>query len=164
MNEVVRTVRSSVRAALQGAFVALVLVSMSPASQARTYSSYALVNEDATLRVSGRRIHLYGIYVPPTNRLCRGDIRPVRCAPRAALALKFKIQGFVRCEEKARHRDRSITALCYAKGEDLSAYLIERGWAVALPGAPFPYTVLERIARKNNKGVWAFPVDAISGD
>ena len=35
-------------------------------------------------------------------------------------------------------------------------YLIERGWAVAAPGGPFQYRVLENIARERNMGVWGF--------
>jgi endonuclease YncB( thermonuclease family) len=132
------------------------------AARARVHESYAIVNDDATLQVSGRTIHLYGVYVPPSGRSCRTTLRPARCASRAALALDFKIQGFVRCIERVRYRDRSIGAVCHARGHDLGAYLIRRGWAVARPGAPFEYTVLERIARKRGKGVWGFQADVVT--
>ena len=46
-------------------------------------------------------------------------------------------------------------------GEDLSAYLLEQGWAVALPDAPFEYQTLEKIARSRGFGVWGTPVDNI---
>ena len=46
----------------------------------------------------------------------------------------------------------------------LAAYLIERGWAMALPGAPFEYHAIERIARSREVGVWGWPVDAITDD
>lgn len=42
-------------------------------------------------------------------------------------------------------------------GEDLAAYLLEQGWAVALPYTPFEYHVLERIARHKGFGIWGFP-------
>lgn len=74
--------------------------------------SYALVNDDGTIQVRGRTVHFYGIYIPETNYNCQTFIRPVQCGQRAALALKFKIQGFVRCEEKSRNEDRSINAIC----------------------------------------------------
>ena len=130
--------------------------------------SYARVKDDGTLRVSNRTVHLYGIYIPPTNRQCRTQIRPVRCAPRAALALEFKIQGFVFCESQRRNRDGSIQAVCYVDrtpldpGEDLAAYLLRNGWALARPEAPFEYHALERIARSRELGVWGFPVDSIT--
>ena len=123
--------------------------------------SYAHVEDDGTLRIRNRRIRLYGIYIPPTSRICRTTIRPVRCAPRAANALDFKIQGFVECRPVYRHRDRSLTARCYNDGEDLGAYLIDRGWAVAAPGAPFEYTVLEDLARHHSRGIWGFNADVI---
>ena len=116
--------------------------------------SYATVRPDATLRVGSRLVRLYGIYIPPMGRTCRSTLRPAKCGSNAALALDFKIRGFVNCQPVRRHRDRSITALCRNKGVDLSAYLIERGWAVALPDGPFEYRVLERIARARNMGVW----------
>ncbi len=116
--------------------------------------SYARVLPDATLVVGSRTVRLYGIFVPPMGRTCRTSLRPVKCGTNAALALEFRIRGFVHCQPVHRHPDRSVTALCRNKGVDLSAYLIERGWAVALPDGPFEYHVLERIARKRNMGVW----------
>lgn len=118
--------------------------------------SYATVRPDATLLVGSRVVRLYGIYVPPMGRTCRSNLRPVKCGSHAVLALDFKIRGFVRCAPVYRHRDRSVTALCRNRGVDLSAYLIERGWAVAVPGGPFEYQVLERIARRRGMGVWGF--------
>jgi endonuclease YncB( thermonuclease family) len=125
------------------------------ARAAAAIESYAFVNDDATLEVRNRRIRLHGIYVPPSPRTCRGNIHPVRCGSQAVLALEFKIQGFVRCHPVQREPDGSLSAVCYCKGEDLGAYLLSRGWAVARPGAPFEYEVLERIARERQVGVWA---------
>jgi endonuclease YncB( thermonuclease family) len=125
-------------------------------------SSYAFVNDDGTLRIRGRTIHLFGIYIPPTNTLCRSFTRPVQCAPRAALALDFKIGAdFVHCDIKRKNQDGSFTAVCRANGEDLAGYLLQRGWAAALPEAPPEYAVLERIARSRGLGVWGFPVDNV---
>ena len=134
---------------------------LSPAALGRELKSYAFVEEDGTLRISGRQVHLYGIHIPPTGRTCRTFIRPVRCGSRASLALDFRIQGFVSCEVVRQHRDRSVTGLCRVGGEDLSAYLLSRGWALALPNAPFEYVALERIARHKSLGVWGMPVDRI---
>jgi endonuclease YncB( thermonuclease family) len=125
-------------------------------------SSYAFVQPDATLRVSGETIRLYGIFVPPTDQTCRTFERPVECGTRASLALDFHIAvEFVHCEEKVRHPDASLTALCRVRGEDLSAWMLQQGWAVALPDAPFEYAALEKIARARGLGVWGFPVDVL---
>jgi len=144
------------------------LVLMSSSVPARELHSYALVQDDASLLVDGRRVRLHGIYLPDAGRRCRTRIRPVRCSSRAALALDFRIQGFVHCFPQARNADRSLNAICYVgrnrfhEGEDLAAHLLRLGWALALPGAPYEYHALERIARHNGRGVWGITVDRIT--
>jgi endonuclease YncB( thermonuclease family) len=130
-------------------------------------SSYAFVNENGTLRIEGETIHLYGIHIPETGRHCRTNTRPVICGSRAYLALEFKIQGFVHCEIRDRNHDGSVVGHCrvnvsnFDEGTDLSAYLLKRGWAAALPNAPVRYHTLEKIASRRGMGVWGFPVDSI---
>ena len=43
--------------------------------------SFAIVRDDGSLEVRGRTIRLFGIHIPRTDRVCRGSIRPARCAP-----------------------------------------------------------------------------------
>lgn len=133
-----------------------------PVSGSAPIVSYAKVRADASLLVGSRVVRLYGIHVPPMGRTCRAILRPARCGSHAVLALDFKIRGFVRCSPVYRNRDRSVTALCRNRGVDLGAYLIERGWAVARPDAPFEYQVLERIARERSMGVWGLTGVAIA--
>jgi endonuclease YncB( thermonuclease family) len=130
--------------------------------------SYAIVRDDGSLRVQGRTIRLFGVYMPPTESGCRSDFRPPLCGNRSVRALKLKIRGFVRCAPQAKLADGSLSAVCYVDGNsiteppvDLGAWLIEQGLAVAGPGAPFEYQTLERIAQVNRRGVWGFPVDQI---
>jgi endonuclease YncB( thermonuclease family) len=156
--------RFLLRIARQALF-ATTVGTISLAVTASELHSYALVQDDASLLVRGKTVHLYGVHIPPTERKCRSNIRPVRCASRAALALDFKVQGFVHCFVRGANPDRSLNAVCYVdrssfdEGVDLAAYLIEHGWALALPEAPFEYQALEKIARHNNRGVWGFSVD-----
>lgn len=125
-------------------------------------TGYAQIQADGSLIVNRRLIRLYGIYIPFTETTCRSFLRPRRCGSRAALALDLRLQGFVHCREQWVNEDGSISAVCHADytsvsmGEDLAAYLLELGWAVALPGAPFEYHVLERIARHKSLGIWGF--------
>lgn len=123
-------------------------------------SSYAFVQDDGSLRVSGYTIRLFGVYIPPTAQSCRSFERPVTCAPQAALALDFKIGAdFIHCNPQARNDDGSVTAVCRVGDTDLSAYLLSRGWALALPDAPFEYVALEKIARQRGLGVWGLSVE-----
>jgi endonuclease YncB( thermonuclease family) len=38
---------------------------------------------------------------------------------------------------------------------------LNQGWALALPGAPFSYVALERIAQSRGRGLWGFQADSI---
>ena len=119
--------------------------------------SYAIIQEDATLKIKGRIVRLFGISIPSINWICAGAGYPVSCETRAAVrALNFKIQGFVYCYEQRTNPDGSITAICRNGYEDLSAYLIKQGWAVATPDAPFEYHVLENLSRTNRRGFWGY--------
>ncbi len=149
---------------MRALFIASIVALAIAPLQARSADivSYAIVRDDGSLQVRGRIIQLFGIYIPPTGQTCRTYIHPIKCASRAVLALDFKIDShFVHCDKKGENADGSIIALCRAGGEDLSAWMLERGWAVALPDAPFEYTVLEKIARTKQQGVWGTPVDTI---
>ncbi len=99
---------------LRSALLALVIAtSLAPASPARAAPArLAFVQDDGTLKVGGRIVRLFGIHIPPTNRVCRSFTNPVHCAARAVLALDLRVDRFVRCEPLGRNRDRSVTALC----------------------------------------------------
>ncbi len=139
-----------------------------PAAAAETIVGHAIVQDDGTLLIKNRTVALFGIYLAPTDRQCREWIRPVRCADRGVLALDFKVRGFVTCLPRGRDDEGAIHATCYVgrtgldRGEDLGAYLIQQGWALALPNAPFEYQAMERIAESRGRGVWGYSVDSFS--
>lgn len=145
--------------------LSLTLLLLSTAVFSESFSSYAFINDNGTLRINKKTVHLYGIHIPETSENCRTSQQPPVCAQRAALALDFKINSFVRCEVISENPNGSITGQCFAnysnfdEGDDLSAYLLERGWAVALPDAPIEYITLEKIARSRGFGVWGIALD-----
>ncbi|WP_147274770.1 thermonuclease family protein [Ferruginivarius sediminum] len=151
-------------AAVLGTF-ALILGSAAPA--ASEFRSYALVQPDATLKVAGRHVRLWGIFIPDSGQECLTLFNPPRCGTRAAIALEQRIQRFVTCEIQGRDRDGMPLAICregmtkFDPGEDLAAYLLREGWAVAAPYAPFEYHTLERIARTRGFGIWGFQVESV---
>lgn len=125
-------------------------------------SGFATMQDNGVLKISGYHVHLYGIIIPPTEQTCYTFIRPMPCGSRAALALNFKIEGdFVHCIALTRHADDRLTARCALEGEDLSAWMLQHGWAVALPDAPVQYAALEKIAQSRGIGIWGIPVDTI---
>ena len=145
-------------------FLSFILLLCSLPVFAETIASYAFINDDGTLRINRKTIHLYGIVIPQTSVNCSKQ-RPAFCGERAALALEFKISNFVRCEVMDENPDGSLIGRCFAnyshfdEGDDLSAYLLERGWAAALPDAPAEYQVLDRIAQSRRMGIWGIPID-----
>jgi endonuclease YncB( thermonuclease family) len=158
--------RDAARLSLGALFASTLAFSM--VAGASEIESYAIVQDDGSLRVRGKTIRLFGVYMPSTARGCRSDFNPPLCGNRSVRALKTRIRGFVRCYPQAQLSDGSLSAVCYVDGDssteppiDLGAWLIEQGMAVAGPGAPFEYQTLERIAAVNRRGVWGFQVDQI---
>ncbi|MCG6860360.1 MAG: nuclease-like protein [Chromatiaceae bacterium] len=150
-------------------FFALALMLFTPSAlSAGELVGHAIVRSDGSLLIKKRVVRLDGIYLPPTNRQCREWIRPVRCDSRAVLALDFKVKGFIHCFPRSENGDGSLNAVCYVNqtsfepGEDLAAYLIEQGWALALPNAPFEYQAIEKIALSRKVGVWGYQVDSVT--
>jgi hypothetical protein len=151
-----------------GLGVLLVSLLLAGNASAREFEGHAIVRSDGSLLIKNRVVHLFGIYMPSTNRQCRAWITPVRCDERGVLALDFFVKGFITCFERVQRADGSVDATCYRDrssfdpGTDLAAYLIERGWALARPEAPFEYHAMERIARSQEVGVWGWQVDSVT--
>lgn len=130
------------------------------------FRSYANVQDDGTLVIQNKLVRLHGIYIPQQGQFCDTQFRPARCGSRAAVALEFKIQGFVTCREMGYFNDGSISAICWNRrgnfdeGDDLGAYLITQGLALAGPNAPYEYRALERVAEANGVGIWGFQADS----
>lgn len=150
------------------AAVLAVAASLLAAGPARAeIASYALVQDDGTLKISGRTVRLFGILIPETGQHCDARLRPTRCRPRAVSQLEFRIgPNFVRCEPVRRLRDGSVSAVCrvgsiHREGLDLAAWMLREGWAVATPEAPLEYHVLEDVARTRERGIWGFQADSI---
>lgn len=148
---------------MRAPYSALLLLLLLPCrAAAADFEGFPYVNDDGTLRIHHTTIQLYGILIPETDQQCQFFVRPVQCAPRAALALKFDIgTAYVRCDDKGKNRDGSHVALCTADGQDLSAQLLKQGWAAALPDAPYKYKVLQQIAQSRGIGIWGIPLDRL---
>jgi endonuclease YncB( thermonuclease family) len=138
--------------------LATLLCAISPSSAQNELSGYVFVEDDGTLRLHGQTIHLFGIHIPDTDESCFTFISPPLCGPRAVIALEFRIgSDWVYCDIKERGPE-GLIGLCRVDDEDLSAWMLKQGWALALPGAPFEYQALEKIARSQGRGIWGIPV------
>lgn len=85
-----------------------------------------------TIEIHGQRIRLYGIDAPESGQTCEADGKVYRCGKDAAFALTDKIgRQTVECEDRGRDRYDRVIAICYAGGQDIGAWLVDQGWALA---------------------------------
>jgi len=135
----------------------LCLLTVGQAAAQDELSGYVFVQDEGTLRLQGRNVHLFGIHIPSTPDDCFTFIRPPLCGPRAVIALEWRIGSeWVYCNTVQRLPD-GLIGRCRVDEEDLSAWMLEHGWALALPDAPFEYRALEKIARAQGRGIWGIP-------
>lgn len=130
---------------------------------AREFRSYALVNDDGTLQIQGQTFILQGIYIPTTGVGCKFERSPEPCASPSVQALRQRIGSrFVYCLSIYRTEEGAFVGSCLAgrsRGdeEDLGAWMIRNGWALAGPDAPYEFIALERLAERQRLGIWSFP-------
>jgi endonuclease YncB( thermonuclease family) len=148
--------------ACDAALVGVLLVAAPPGGRAaEVVDGLATVQGDGSLRVGGQTVRLRGVYLPDADPACRSLTRSAPCSSRAVRALQGKASGFVRCG-LVRGGGGVLQGTCtvpgpdrFGPGEDLAAWLIERGWAMTTPDAPARYYSLEALARSRGAGLWA---------
>ena len=117
----------------------------------------ATVIDGDTLDVAGARVRLFGIDAPEAGQTCRRAGRNWACGADAEKALVSVIAGReVRCEEQDRDRYGRIVGICRAGSENLNAWMVENGWAVAYRqyGGRI-YNPEEVVARVAQRGIWS---------
>ncbi len=111
-----------------------------------------------TIDIAGQRIRLYGIDTPESDQLCEADGKPWRCGQEATFALANIIgRTWVDCVERDRDRYGRIVAVCRVggpKGQDLGAWMVSEGWALAYRKYSMDYVAAEDAARAAGRGLW----------
>jgi endonuclease YncB( thermonuclease family) len=123
----------------------------------------ASVVDGDTLEIRGDRIRLYGVDAFESGQRCRDSAGArQRCGRMAAFALDELVrQHSVRCVETDRDRWGRIIARCATtRTPDLSAALVEQGWALAFTRYSQRYVPQEAAARAQRRGAWAGSFDA----
>jgi endonuclease YncB( thermonuclease family) len=116
----------------------------------------ASVIDGDTIDIHGERIRLFGVDAPESGQTCSDEQgKTYRCGQRAAQALDYRISGgVVRCEPQDRNRYGRVVAICRAHGEDLSAWVVGLGWALAFRRYSERYVPAEALAKKRKLGIW----------
>ena len=98
----------------------------------------------------------------PLGRLYDGlTVRPMvtigawACGEAATRALRERIASRpVECAERDRDRYGRVVAVCSIPGEDLNAWMVEQGWAVAYRKYSTDYVSHETAAKTARRGLW----------
>lgn len=139
------------------AFGLVLLAVLLPAEAAGAITGKPAVIDGDTIEIGGRRVELLGIDAPERDQTCEAGGRRWRCGWEAEAALAYFIgNNWVTCVE-ARPRQGNGAARCYAGGvggPDIAAWMVARGWAMAVPPGSSPYAEAEAAARQGRLGLW----------
>src|SRR5262249_845197 len=115
----------------------------------------ASVTDGDTIQIHGQSIRFYGIDAPESGQLCKLDDKPWRCGPAAANALADHIgTRTVTCAPRDRDRYGRTVAVCRVEGEDVNAWLVPEGWALAYRRSSSDYVDEEAAAKAAKRGLW----------
>lgn len=127
-----------------------------PAPLADIIQGPARVIDGDTLEIDARRIRLHGIDAPERSQTCDSATRAWRCGRAATQALRAQIAGReVTCEVLDEDRYGRQVSRCGAGGEDLGAWMVAHGHALAYRRYSLAYVDQERRARLAGIGLWS---------
>jgi endonuclease YncB( thermonuclease family) len=120
-------------------------------------SGYPRVISGDIIIIHGRRIRLFGIDAPDSNQTCKdADDKDYDCGWKATVALVDHIAGgTVSCRSRGVDRFRRTVAVCRLGAEDLNAWMVAQGWAVAYPYHSHDYVLQQYMAKMDKLGIWA---------
>jgi endonuclease YncB( thermonuclease family) len=153
------------RGALRLVLLLLVLASLAggialwlagPPGASAEVTGPAGVTDGDTVTVGGRVIRLDGIDAPELRQSClRSDGSAWPCGQMAAAALATRLGGeAVRCRLVGTDRFDRALGLCRAGGDDINAWLVREGWAVAYTRYSWRYLPQQAIAWWEGRGIW----------
>ena len=118
-------------------------------------SGRARVIDGDTIEVGAVRIRLFGLDAPESAQSCLAGSRRWPCGEQATRALAGQIEGrSVACEERDRDRYGRVVAVCRYGGQDVNAWLVREGWAIAYRRYSTAYVGEEASARRAKRGLW----------
>lgn len=136
--------------------LALVATIISQPVGAKIISGTASVIDGDTIEIHGQRIRLSAIDAIESRQPCiLAGGKHWNCGRDAAFALSDKIgRAPLACEVKDIDRYGRSVAVCGLRGEDIGAWMVENGWAVAYRRYGTEYVAAEGRARGAGLGIW----------
>lgn len=139
---------------IRASAVAIALLLTLPCAAADIAGQATVIDGD-TIEIHGQRIRLFGIDAPESRQTCEADGKEYRCGKDAVFALADKIaRQAVKCEDHGRDRYDRMIAICYVGSQDVGAWLVEQGWALAFRRYSVAYVGNEQAAETAGRGMW----------
>ncbi len=134
---------------------ALALFLLSPLAWADITGQPRVIDGD-TIEIAGQRIRLHGIDAPEASQFCYLDGKRWQCGEDVGNILSdFISHRTITCQERDRDRYGRIVAVCFVAGEDLNAWMVLQGLALAYRRYSLDYVDQETDAQLARRGVWA---------
>ena len=117
----------------------------------------ASVTDGDTVVIRNTRIYLHGIAAPESAQVCEdANGQEYRCGQAAAIALSDHIgEANISCEPRATDRYGRTVVVCRKGTEDLNAWMVIQGHAMAFRRYSTDYIGQEKEARTRKRGLWA---------
>lgn len=152
------TRRTSAAAVWPALAILVAIVCGQTAFAAGEFSGRPKVLDGDTLDFAGRVVRLAGIDAPELDQTCRAAGRAWACGREARWAALNRVSPhWVTCVAQGRDVAGTERAVCYLAGigqEDLGAWLLRQGWALAEPGADPAYHAAQASAQSAGRGLW----------
>ena len=143
------------------ALYSLAMLSFAPATSAADLIGQASIIDGDTIEIHGQRIRLFGIDTPEHDQLCEAAGTQYRCGQQAALALSDQIASRpVECVPRDVDQYGRVVAVCSVAGDDLNAWMVRNGWALAYRHYSTAYVGDEDAAHLAGAGIWRGTFDA----
>src|SRR6266404_3531394 len=143
------------------ALYSLAMLSFAPATSAADLIGQASIIDGDTIEIHGQRIRLFAIDALEHDQLCEAGGNKYRCGQQAALALADQIgKQTVDCVPRDVDHYGRVVAVCSAAGEDLNAWMVRHGWALAYRHYSTAYVADEDAAHVAGVGMWRGPFEA----
>ncbi|QDW65650.1 thermonuclease family protein [Luteimonas granuli] len=124
-------------------------------SQSNLIVGRSSVIDADTLEIRGQRIRLEGVDAPESSQKCTIAGQDWACGQKAALALSGWLgQRTVSCAPTGQDRYKRTLARCFVDSEDVQAWLVLNGWALAYRQYSEDYVQAEQVAQAQRVGVW----------
>ena len=138
-------------------FSIIAALAASLSAHAGELSGLARVVDGDTVVIGQQHIRLEGIDAPETDQICldaKGDRWTCGVGARDRLNERIGSRQ-VSCSDKGRDRYGRMLSTCSVAGEDLNAWMVREGWALAYVHYSQAYVGEEATARDANRGIWS---------